>query len=237
MKGAQIVGQVTARKDGVAKVTGQLPYASDINIPGMMYGVVLRSPYAHAEIVSIDTSEAEAMGAVCLTYEDINPILYNERSVSVPDATFRDRTVLPKKARHFGEPIAAVAAETEEEAYKAMKALKVEYKVLPAVFTAEEAMKPGAPQLYDKVYLGDKEVKIENNVAVIRNIEEGDVKEGFRQADLIVEETYKTQRTYHSQLETKGAVCKPEPDGELPFGLRLNPFMPTGKLPKSTIFL
>ncbi|HHT64411.1 MAG TPA: xanthine dehydrogenase family protein molybdopterin-binding subunit [Clostridia bacterium] len=213
MKGAQIVGQVTARKDGVAKVTGQLPYASDINIPGMMYGVVLRSPYAHAEIVSIDTSEAEAMGAVCLTYEDINPILYNERSVSVPDATFRDRTVLPKKARHFGEPIAAVAAETEEEAYKAMKALKVEYKVLPAVFTAEEAMKPGAPQLYDKVYLGDKEVKIENNVAVIRNIEEGDVEEGFRQADLIVEETYKTQRTYHSQLETKGAVCKPEPDG------------------------
>ncbi|MEL7563628.1 MAG: xanthine dehydrogenase family protein molybdopterin-binding subunit [Dehalobacterium sp.] len=213
MKEAQIVGQVTARKDGVAKVTGQLPYASDINIPGMMHGVVLRSPYAHAEIISIDTSEAEAMGAVCLTYEDINPILYNERSVSVPNSTFRDRTVLPKKARHFGEPIAAVAAETEEEAYKALKTIKVEYKVLPAVFDAEEAMKPGAPELYDRVFKGDKEVKIENNIAVVRDIEEGNVEEGFAQADLIVEETYHTQRTYHDQLETKGAVCKPEPDG------------------------
>lgn len=213
MKDAQIVGRVTSRKDGIAKVTGQLPYASDINIPGMMHGVVLRSPYAHAEIISIDTSEAEAMGAVCLTYEDINPILYNERSVSVPNSTFRDRTVLPKKARHFGEPIAAVAADTEEEAYKAMHALKVEYKVLPAVFNAEEAMKPDAPQLYERVFKGDKEVKIENNIAVIRDIEEGDVEGGFAQADLIVEETYRTQRTYHDQLETKGAVCRPEPDG------------------------
>jgi xanthine dehydrogenase molybdenum-binding subunit len=131
MKEAQIVGQVTARKDGVAKVTGKLPYASDINIPGMMYGVILRSPYAHAEIVSVDTSQAEAMGAVCLTYDDINPIMYNERSVSVPNATYRDRTVLPNKARHFGEPLIAVAAETEEDAYRAMKAIKVEYKVLP----------------------------------------------------------------------------------------------------------
>jgi xanthine dehydrogenase molybdenum-binding subunit len=213
MKTARIVGQVTARKDGVAKVTGQLPYASDINIPGMMHAVLLRSPYAHAEILSIDTSEAEAMGAVCLTYKDINPILYNERSVSVPNATYRDRTVLPKKARHFGEPIAAVAAETEEEAYRALQKIKVEYKVLPAVFSAEEAMKPGAPQLYDRVFLGDKEVKIENNVAVVRNIEEGNVEEGFARADLIVEKTYTTQRTYHDQLETKGAVCKPEPDG------------------------
>jgi len=213
MKEAQIVGQVTSRKDGVAKVTGQLPYASDINIPGMMHGVVLRSPYAHAEIISIDTSEAEAMGAVCLTYEDINPILYNERSVSVPNSTYRDRTVLPKKARHFGEPIAAVAADTEEEAYKALKTIKVEYKVLPAVFNAEEAMKPGAPELYERVFLGDKEVKIENNVAVVRNIDEGNVEEGFAQADLIVEETFSTQRTYHDQLETKGAVCQPEPDG------------------------
>lgn len=213
MKEAQIVGQVTSRKDGIAKVTGQLPYASDINIPGMMHGVVLRSPYAHAEIISIDTSEAEAMGAVCLTYEDINPVLYNERSVSVPDATFRDRTVLPKKARHFGEPIAAVAADTEEEAYKALKKLKVEYKVLPAVFDAEEAMKPGAPELYERVCKGDKEVKIENNIAVVRNIEEGNVEAGFAQADIVVEQTYRTQRTYHDQLETKGAVCQPEADG------------------------
>lgn len=207
------VGQVTPRKDGIAKVTGKQMYASDVVLPDMMYAVVLRSPYPHAEILSIDTSEAEAMGAVCLTYDDINPVVYNERSVSVPDATYRDRTVLPKKARHFGEPIACVAADTEEEAQKAMEKLKVEYRVLPAVFDAEEAMKPEAPQLYDHVFLGDKRVEIKNNIAVIRNIEEGNVEEGFNKADVIVEHTYVTQRTYHDQLETKGAVCKPEPDG------------------------
>ncbi|ATW24884.1 xanthine dehydrogenase family protein molybdopterin-binding subunit [Candidatus Formimonas warabiya] len=210
---SQIVGRVTPRKDGVSKVTGAQQYPSDISLPGMMYGVVLRSPYPHAEILSIDTREAEAMGAVCLTYEDINPVIYNERSVSVPNATFRDRTVLPKKARHVGEPIAAVAAETEEEAFLAMEKIKVEYKVLPAVFEAEEAMAPGAPQIYERVYKGDEEVEIRNNIAVIRNIEEGNVEKGFAEADLIVERTYRTQRTYHDQLETKGAVCRPEPDG------------------------
>jgi len=209
----QVVSQVTPRKDGVAKVTGKMEYTCDVVLPDMMYAVILRSPHAHAEILSIDTSEAEAMGAVCLTYDDINPVMYNERSVSVPDYTYRDRTVLPQKARHFGEPIACVAADTEEEAYKALKKVKVEYKVLPPVLDVNEAMKPGASQLYDHVFLGEKKVKIKNNIAVIRNIEEGNVEEGFAQADLIVEETFTTQRTYHDQLETKGAVSKPEADG------------------------
>ena len=71
-------------------------------LPNMMHAMVLRSQHPHAEIISIDTREAEAMGAVCLTYADINPVIYNERSVSVPSHTYRDRTVLPAKARHFG---------------------------------------------------------------------------------------------------------------------------------------
>lgn len=82
-----------------------MQYASDIMIPGMLYSAVLRSPYPHAEILSIDTSEAEAMGAVCLTYQDIKPVVYNERSVSTPSGTYRDRTILPNKARHVGEPL------------------------------------------------------------------------------------------------------------------------------------
>ncbi len=153
-----VIGENTPRSDGFAKVTGKLEYPSDIHIPGMLYAVVLRSPYPHAEILSIDTSEAEALGAVCLTYKDIKPIIYNERSVSVPSQTYRDRTILPNKARHVGEPIAAVAAETEELAFNAVKALKVEYKILEAVFDPEEAMKDSAPQLYDTIYLGDEVV-------------------------------------------------------------------------------
>ncbi|MCR4962801.1 MAG: xanthine dehydrogenase family protein molybdopterin-binding subunit [Firmicutes bacterium] len=208
-----VIGKNTPRIDGPAKVSGKQKYASDIIIPGMMYAVTLRSPYPHAEIVSIDTSEAEAMGAVCLTYEDINPVLYNERSVSVPAATYRDRTVLPKKARHVGEPIAAVAADTEELAYKAMKTLKVEYKVLDPVFDPVEAMKDGAPQLYDKIYLGDEEVTIKNNIGVVRKIDEGDCDAGFAKADRIFEEDFELPRIYHCQLETKGCVAAPDSEG------------------------
>lgn len=209
------IGVDIPRSDGYAKVTGKQLYSSDIILPGMMYGALLRSPHPHAEIVSIDTSEAEAMGAVCLTYDDINPVMYNERSVSVPDATYRDRTVLPKKARHYGEPIAAVAADTEELAYKALRALKVTYNVLEPVFDPIEAMKDGAPQLYDSIYLGDTEVKVKNNIGVIRNIDEGDCDAGFARADRIFERSFTLDRIYHAQLETKGAVVDVEPDGSI----------------------
>ncbi|MDR2713117.1 MAG: molybdopterin-dependent oxidoreductase, partial [Clostridiales bacterium] len=211
----KIIGKATPRIDGPAKVTGKMQYTSDIMLPGMLYGMVLRSPHAHAEIISIDTAEAEALGAVCLTYTDINPIVYNERSVSIPAATYRDRTVLPAKARHFGEPIAAVAAASEELAYQALQLLKVEYKVLPAVFTPQEAMADGAPQLYEQIWLGEEKVAVKNNIGVIRNIEEGDVEAGFAAADRIFEHTFELGRVYHDQLETKGAVCAPEADGSL----------------------
>ena len=205
-----IIGHETGRLDGPAKVTGKMEYPSDIILPGMMYAVCLRSPYPHAEIVDIDTTEAEAMGAVVLTYKDINPVLYNERSVSVPKATYEDRTVLPKKARHFGEPIAAVAADTEELAQKAMKALKVTYNVLEPVFDPIEAMKDGAPQLYDRIALGGKEVIVKNNIGVVRNILEGDTDKGFAESDRIFEDDFELKRIYHDQLETKGAVCAPD---------------------------
>ncbi|MDR0840663.1 MAG: xanthine dehydrogenase family protein molybdopterin-binding subunit [Christensenellaceae bacterium] len=210
-----VIGKNIPRSDGHAKVTGTMVYPSDVIIPGMMYGAVLRSPHPHAEIVSVDTSEAERMGAVCLTYADINPIMYNERSVSIPAATYRDRTVLPSKARHFGEPLMAVAADTEELAHKAVKAIKIEYKVLEAVYDPDEAMKEGAPQLYENIYLGDNKLTVKNNIGVVRNIDEGDCAGGFARADRIFEHTFDLERIYHNQLETKCAVCKPEPDGSL----------------------
>ncbi len=231
----QVVGTNTPRIDGPAKVTGKQQYASDIIIPGMLYGVLLRSPHPHAEILSIDTGGAEALGAVCLTYEDICvyradqaavvtgppsrkdpdkvPAMYNERSVSVPAATFRDRTILPRKARYVGEPIAAVAAETEALAWKAMQALKVEYQILEPVFDPVKAMAEGAPQLYEKVYLGDQAVVIKNNIGVTRNIDEGDCDAGFARAARIFEDDFELPRIYHAQLETKGCVAAPDPEG------------------------
>ncbi|NLF79758.1 MAG: xanthine dehydrogenase family protein molybdopterin-binding subunit [Clostridia bacterium] len=212
-----VIGTDVARLDGIAKLTGKQQYTGDILIPGMMHAVLLRSPHPHAEIIKIDTSEAEKMGAVCLTYDDIlingQAVVYNERSVSVPAATYRDRTILPNKARHLYEPIAAVAADTEELAYKALQAVKVEYRVLQPVYDPQEAMEEGAPQLYDKVYLGDKEVDICNNIGVSRNISQGDVEAGFARADRIFEQDFELPRIYHAQLETKGCVVAPEPDG------------------------
>ena len=208
-----LIGSTTPRIDGPAKVSGRQQYASDIIIPGMMHAVLLRSPYAHAEIIRIDTSAAEAMGAVCLTYADINPVLYNERSVSVPVATNCDRTVLPQKARHVGEPIAAVAHETEELAWQAMQLLKVEYKVLPAVFEPEEALQEGAPQLYEYYEVCGEKIPVQNNIGVTRNIDEGDCAAGFAAADRIFEHSFELPRIYHAQLETKCAVAAPDSEG------------------------
>ncbi len=209
------IGRNTRRWDGPAKVSGTMLYPSDVFVPGMLHAAVLYSPHAHAKIVSVDTSEAEKMGAVCLTYKDIPKTVYNERSVSTPAGTYRDRTILPDRARHVGEPLMAVAAPTEELAFKALRALKVEYEILPAVFTPEEAMKDGAPALYDKIFLDEEVVEVKNNVGVIRNIYEGDVEKGMAEADRVYEEDYSVGRIYQNQLEPKAAVVKPEVDGSL----------------------
>ena len=168
-----VIGSVLPKKDGIAKVTGKEVYASDVEIPDMMYAVVLRSTVAHAEIKSIDTSEAEAMGAVCLVPDDVPQVYYNERIVSIPEKTYRDRLVLPKKVRHYGEAIAAVAAETEEEAFAAMQKIKVEYEELPVYTDPLEALKPGAAPIYESVFLGENKLDVENNVACERNINVG----------------------------------------------------------------
>ncbi|SDP42011.1 xanthine dehydrogenase family protein molybdopterin-binding subunit [Desulforhopalus singaporensis] len=207
------VGRDTQKKDGYAKATGAEIFSSDVILPGMLYGRVLRSPHPHARIVSVDTSGAEAMGAVCITYDEVPKTVYNERQVSIPEKTYRDRTVLPDIVRHVGEGVMAVAAPTESLAEKALAAVKVEYELLPGLFDPEEALKEGAPALYPEVMLGDAVLPIKNNIACQRIIEEGDLAEGFAKADLIVEESFATGRVYHGQMETKGVVCKPEADG------------------------
>jgi len=83
------IGHVTHRKDGRAKVMGKETYSSDIILPNMLYARVIRSPYPHAKLLSFDTTEAEKMGAVCITPDDVPKIRYNERQVSIPEKTYR----------------------------------------------------------------------------------------------------------------------------------------------------
>jgi xanthine dehydrogenase molybdenum-binding subunit len=207
------VGTSARRKDGYAKVTGKEIYVSDVSLPGMLQARVVRSPYPHARVVSIDTTEAQKMGAVCLTNDEVPNIFYNERQVSIPEKTYRDRSVLAEKARHVGEGIAAVAAKTEVMAEKALNGIAVEYEQLPAVFDPYKAMQDDAPKLYDEIMLGDNVLKIEKNIACRREVAEGNIEEGFAEADLVVEDEFHTGRVYHAQMETKAVVCRPEPDG------------------------
>jgi len=209
------LGKVTPRKDGVARVTGQEKYTVDISLPRMLHGRILSSPYAHACIKSVDTSAARAMGAVVITFEDIPAVRYNERIITIPSVLHKDHYVLADKVRRMGEAVAAVAAETEELAEQAMRAIRIKYDVLPVITDPIEAMKPGAEPIYDTVLWGEEEIGIENNVACAREIEEGDVERAFAEADVIVEGTFKTPKIYHAQMETKSVVCRPEPDGGL----------------------
>src|SRR5512137_2381608 len=137
-----VLGKVTRRKDGIARVTGQEQYPSDVTLPHMLHGRIVSSPYAHARVKSVDVSAAEAMGAVCITFDDIPHVCYNERIITIPPALHRDHYVLADKVRRMGEAVAAVAAETEALAEKAVRAIQVEYEVLPVITDPLEAMQP-----------------------------------------------------------------------------------------------
>jgi xanthine dehydrogenase molybdenum-binding subunit len=209
------VGDTTWRKDGIAKVTGAEYYAPDISVDRMWYGRVLRSPYAHAKIRRIDTSAAEALGAVCVTFDDVPKVRYNERIVSTPPCLYRDRTVVADKPRHVGEAVAAVAAASEALAEKALRAIVVEYEPLQTIVTIDDALRDGAEPIHETVQLEGAAVPIKNNVAVARTIEVGDIDQGFAEAEIVIERKFKTSRIYHAQMEPKTAVCRPEIDGGL----------------------
>jgi xanthine dehydrogenase molybdenum-binding subunit len=214
-KDFNFVGKEFPRKDGYARVTGKEKYAIDITLPDMLHARVVASPHAHARIISVDTSEAEAMGAICLTFEDIPKVRYNERLVTVPWALHKDNYVIVDKVRRMGEAVAAVAAETEELAQKALNAIKVEYEVLPAVVDVEKAMMDGAPAVHDKVMYGAEEIQIQNNIATTREVNEGDIDKGFAEADVIVQGQFRVHKIYHAQMEPKSVVVRPEADGGL----------------------
>ena len=211
----RVIGKFSRRRDGQAKVEGREIYVSDLTLPNMLFGKVVRSPYAHARVKRIDTSRAEAMGAVCLTPWEVPQVKYNERSGCSPKVCYKDRSVLTDTPRHVGEAVAAVAAESEWLALKALGQIEVEYEERPAVLDPIKAMEPGCAQIWDKILLGDEELKIENNIAVNRIIKEGDVEKGFKEAEVVLEREFKTGRVYHNQMETKSAVCLPERDGGL----------------------
>jgi len=188
-----VIGKPYPKKDARIKVSGECRFGGDIHVPGMLHGKLLRSPYPHAKILSIDTSKAEKLKGVrgVVTGKDFPGIIYGNF------AHTRDYLPLAKdRVRFIGEEVAAVAAVDEDTAWEAVELIDVEYEPLPAVFDPEEAMKEGAPLLYD-----DKP----GNVSCKSVWEFGDIEQGFKASSLIKEDTYRTQAIKHGMLETH--VC------------------------------
>src|ERR1700693_4012166 len=152
MSKMKVVGNSVLRTDARDKVTGGKGYTVNVRLPGMLHGKLLRSSYPHARTLRIDTSKAEKLPGVkaVLTTPDVPQIMYHPVyfAPSTAASMIKDMLILSDTVRFAGEPVAAVAATSEEIAEEALELIHVDYEPLPAVFSPEEAMKPGAPQLY-----------------------------------------------------------------------------------------
>ena len=196
----RFIGANVRRLDAPSKVSGALRYAGDMLMPGMLHVAVLRSPHAHARIVSIDTSAAEAMEGVeaVITCDDVPGI--DNFGVFVQDQPIMARG----KVRYVGEAVAAIAAEDELTAKRAAALIKVVYEPLPAIFDADAAMMAGAPVVHE--YAPD-------NVTKHIPIRKGDVENAFAACDLVIENTYETQQVEHAYLEPEAGLAYVDHDG------------------------
>ena len=217
------VGKPKSKVDGPQLVAGEKSFVEDRVLPGYKSMVVLRSPYAHAYIKSIDTKEALAMEGVVeiFTYKNSSQVTYMQAGQGNPEPSPHDRRLFNEKVRHVGDRVAAIVADTLEQAIAARDAIKVEYEVLKPVFTVEEAMEEGAPIIHNGVveykvgapeHLAEYNKKadprdgkviyqfplhgdIRRNVASAAHGQIGDVEKGFKEADAVVEQTSRPVRS------------------------------------------
>ena len=199
-EGGDFIGKNVRRIDTPSKVSGRLKYAGDMTMPGMLHVQVLRSPHAHARIVSIDTSAAEAMEGVAGVITSVDVPGEDGFGVFVNDQPIMARG----KVRYVGEAVAAVAAEDPLIAKRALSSIEVVYESLPAVFDPDEALRAGAPVLHD--YAPD-------NITKHIPIRVGDLDKGFAESDLVIEETYSTQQIEHAYLEPEAGLAYVDHDG------------------------
>jgi CO/xanthine dehydrogenase Mo-binding subunit len=214
--GYKWVGTRPIRPDGLDKVTGKAQFGADLMLPGMLEGAVLRSPHAHARIVSIDTSAAQAMPGVhaVITGADFPDLA--AAGARPDDVLMAKNAIARDKVLYEGHPVAAVAARTRKQARVAADAIEVTYELLPHVLTVDEAMAGDAPILHEGMRTRgvDPAPEADTNVASRINHERGDLDKGFADADLVVERTFTTKPVHQGYIEPHAAVADANQEGK-----------------------
>lgn len=215
-KEMKYVGRSIARVDAVDKVTGRAKFTGDLNMPGMLHGKILRSPFPQARIRGIDASKAEALPGVAavLTSKDIHDTqpIYSGRPVIALD-----------KARYIGEPVAAVAAEDIRTAEDALALIHVDYEELPAAAGIDAAIAEGAPLVHDDA---------PGNICGHERVEKGDIRQGFAESEEIFEDTFTFPMVYHYALEPHSVIAQWTDEGVTVYSSSQHPFQVRGDIAK-----
>ncbi len=190
----RVVGTRLPKVDAYERVSGKAEYPIDVTLPNMLYGAILRSPHANARVKRIDTSAAERMDGVRQVLTGESP----GAGLLWPYAREQRFKLFDPLCRYEGEAVAAVAADTPYRAWDAVRAIKVDYEVLPFVADEDKALSSGAAPVHPEG----------NRVKTPEQYERGDVARGFAEADVVLEETYRSGCQIHTPLETHGCVAK-----------------------------
>jgi xanthine dehydrogenase molybdenum-binding subunit len=229
----KVIGTSPIRHDGLEKVTGQARYGADINLPGMLHGKILRSPYAHARIKSIDASLALALPGVKAVATSADLPQLSGRPVDVGEGAalnprFLSNNILAAdKALYIGHAVAAVAADSPYTAEKAISLIRVDYEPLPAVFDGKKAMEPGSPILHERLHTSegeffrpgglreDNDESEASNVASHFVLQIGEPDKGFDAADVVVEREFHTKTVHQGYIEPHTATAVWNRDGKI----------------------
>lgn len=211
----KIISQRVPKVDALGLACGKAEFTDDISLSGILHGKILWSPHAHAEIRSIDISEAEKVPGVkaVICHKNVPRIRHTTAGQNYPEPSPYDSLVFDTKVRYVGDKVAAVAAETKEAAALALSKIRVDYKILPAVFETTEASKPGAPVIHDEkdaknIYDARHNIAAKFDLDIHKN-------DWFSKADVVIENTYRTQYVQHCALEPHTVITWIDPNGRL----------------------